>query len=257
MSGTDFDFDWDKFQAECRERAQVGRAIADELKRQNEVSRAQRASGHSVVREQSPPYGGWDSRFDRIEHMLAETFSAVTVLQEDVTTLKSDVRAMRSDINTLKSDVSALRADVDTLKSDVSALRADVDTLKSDVSALRADVDTLKSDVSALRADVDTLKSDVSALRADVDTLKVDVSTMKADIDTLKAEGSGVKGNLGTLRSEFEGLRAEVAAIREQMATKVELEALKDSVNTVADGYAHTQASLDRVADLLRRHLVG
>lgn len=59
------------------------------------------------------------------------------------------------------------------------------------------------------------------------------------------------------LQHDVSSLQRDVGAIREQMATKVELEALRDSINIVADGFAQTQTRLGHVAGLLKRYLAG
>lgn len=81
-----------------------------------------------------------------------------------------------------------------------------------------------------------------------VTILQRDVSGLQRDVSGLQRDVSGLKDDVG-------GLKREVQAVREQMATKVELEALRDSLHIVADGFAHTQIRLENVADLLKRYL--
>ncbi|HUE88374.1 MAG TPA: hypothetical protein VMO26_20040 [Vicinamibacterales bacterium] len=59
------------------------------------------------------------------------------------------------------------------------------------------------------------------------------------------------------LQHDVSALQRDVGAIREQMATKVELEALRDSINIVADGFAQTQTRLGHVTGLLQRYLAS
>lgn len=47
-------------------------------------------------------------------------------LNDDVSTLKSDVSILKSDVSTLKEDVSILKSDIFTLKEDVSSLKSTV-----------------------------------------------------------------------------------------------------------------------------------
>jgi chromosome segregation ATPase len=231
-----FDVDWDKFEAEGREIAARMRAVSAEMQRQNAISRASRAGGSSIAREQPPPYRPRESRLDRFERMLAETLNVVTVLQRDVSGLTGEVGG-------LKADVSQLTADVNEVKADVNQLKADVNELKTDVSQLKADVNELKTDVSQLKADVSQLKADVNELRTDVNELRADVNELRTDVNQLKADVTGLK--------------ADVADIRERMATKVELESFRESINMVADGFAQTQARLEYVGGLLKRYLTA
>jgi hypothetical protein len=60
---------------------------------------------------------------------------------------------------------------------------------------------------------------------------------------------------LAGITQELAHLRRDVSDIRERMATKVELEAVHDSVKIVADGYAQTQSRLAEVSSLLKRYL--
>jgi hypothetical protein len=59
------------------------------------------------------------------------------------------------------------------------------------------------------------------------------------------------------LQHDVSALQRDVGAIREQMATKIELEALRDSINIVADGFAQTQTRLGHVTGLLKRYLAS
>lgn len=97
----------------------------------------------------------------------------------------------------------------------------------------------------------------VTGLQHDVRALQHDVGGLKGDVGGLKGDVAGLKGDVGGLKRDVDGLKGDVAAIREQMATKVELEALRDSINMVADGFAQTQTRLGHVTGLLQRYLVS
>lgn len=60
---------------------------------------------------------------------------------------------------------------------------------------------------------------------------------------------------LELIAGDLVSMRRDITDIRDRMATKVELEAVKDSVQKMADGYNDTRERLDRVADLLKRYL--
>lgn len=83
------------------------------------------------------------------------------------------------------------------------------------------------------------------------------VTILQRDVGGLKEDVAGLKEDVAGLREDVAGLKGDVQAIREQMATKVELEALRDSTNIVGDGFVATQARLENVADLLKRYLVS
>lgn len=74
-------------------------------------------------------------------------------------------------------------------------------------------------------------------------------------VTVLQRDVSGLQRDVSGLQDDVGGLKREVQVVREQMATKVELEALRDSIHIVADGFAHTQIRLENVADLLKRYL--
>jgi hypothetical protein len=76
------------------------------------------------------------------------------------------------------------------------------------------------------------------------------VTVLQRDVGALKEDVGALKENVGAMKRD-------VQTIREQMATKVELEALRDSINIVADGFVETQVRLAHVADLLKRHFVS
>jgi len=81
------------------------------------------------------------------------------------------------------------------------------------------------------------------------------VTVLQRDASGLQHAVSGLQRDVSGLKDDVGGLKREVQAVREQMATKVELEALRDSIHIVADGFAHTQIRLENVADLLKRYL--
>jgi len=58
---------------------------------------------------------------------------------------------------------------------------------------------------------------------------------------------------LAEIRHDVLMLRRDVIRMRELMATKVEVESIKDDIRLVADGFAQTQQRLRDVAGLLRR----
>jgi hypothetical protein len=57
------------------------------------------------------------------------------------------------------------------------------------------------------------------------------------------------------LQSSIDELRRLVDQIRLAMATKVELEGVRDDIRRVADGYGHVSAQLQQNSDLLKRFL--
>jgi chromosome segregation ATPase len=83
------------------------------------------------------------------------------------------------------------------------------------------------------------------------------VTVLQHDVSALQHDVSALNKEVAALKQEVAALKQDVVAIREQMATKVELEALRDSVNLVADGFAQTQTRLDYTSDLLKRYLVS
>ena len=72
---------------------------------------------------------------------------------------------------------------------------------------------------------------------------------------TVEERLDGIERTLVRIDQRLGSVELDVKQIREQMATKVELESLKDDIKIVADGYAQTQHRLDRVTDLLTRYL--
>jgi hypothetical protein len=60
---------------------------------------------------------------------------------------------------------------------------------------------------------------------------------------------------VGAIVRDLSDVRRDVSDIRERMATKVEVEAVHDSVKVLADGYAQTQSRLADVSGLLKRYL--
>jgi len=62
-----------------------------------------------------------------------------------------------------------------------------------------------------------------------------------------------VEGRWGDVDGRLDRIERTLTDIREQMATKIELEAMNDKIKMVADGYQNVDKRLDKVADLLKR----
>ena len=60
---------------------------------------------------------------------------------------------------------------------------------------------------------------------------------------------------IAQLQRSIDELRNVVEQIRLSMATKVEVESVRDDIRRVADGYAHVSAQLRQNAELLKRFL--
>ena len=80
---------------------------------------------------------------------------------------------------------------------------------------------------------------------------------LEARFDRLERILTETLSTVNELKADVASLKADVAALREQMVTKVEFEALRESVDFMTDGYADTQPRLGYVADLLKRYLVN
>ena len=96
--------------------------------------------------------------------------------------------------------------------------------------------------------------SDGSAERFDrlddaLEVLAGHLANVTRDIANLQKDIAGLKDDVA-------GLKGDVSDIRERMATKVSLEATSEHVKQMADGYAATQQRLDRVADMLKTHVI-
>lgn len=74
---------------------------------------------------------------------------------------------------------------------------------------------------------------------------------------TVEERLDGIERTLVRIEQELGTVKGDVKQIREQMATKVELESLKDDIRIVADGFAQTQYRIYRVTDLLTRYLTN
>jgi chromosome segregation ATPase len=127
-----------------------------------------------TVREEATLRAKTDLELSKITHALRAqklSLQALHDTQSDhtrrLTIMEDDLRTVKDDVKVLKRDVSGLKDDVKILKQDVSGLKDDVKVLKRDVSGLKDDVKILKQDVSGLKDDVKILKQDVSGLKQD------------------------------------------------------------------------------------------
>lgn len=68
-------------------------------------------------------------------------------------------------------------------------------------------------------------------------------------------ETSDTRLVLAEIRQDILMLRRDVGRMQEWMATKAEVESLRDDIRLVADGFAQTQERLHDVAGLLRRFI--
>ena len=91
----------------------------------------------------------------------------------------------------------------------------------------------IQSDISELKEDVSELKTDVSGLKADMTEVKADVSGLKEDVSDLK--GRMTKVELCLENQVLPGIQLLAEgheSILEQTASKAELEAVKDEIDS-------------------------
>jgi S1-C subfamily serine protease len=94
---------------------------------------------------------------------------------------------MENDVSSLGSNVSSLQGDVSNLGDDVSSLQGDVSSVQNDVSDLEDDFSGLQGNVAVLDGKLADAESDISLLAGDVSSLEGDVSSAQDDIAGLQA----------------------------------------------------------------------
>jgi hypothetical protein len=99
------------------------------------------------------------------------------------------------------------------------------------------DVDPVHQRLERIDARLAGIGSDLSVVKEDVGQLKSDVTQLKGDVAQLKTDMGQVREALG------------------QTATKVELEAVREEVKMMGDGYQATLKKLDFTSQLLTRFI--
>jgi len=130
--------------------------------------------------------------------------SDFTVLQSDITALKSDDVVIKSDVVEALSSITVNDSDTDTntsdivvLKSDITSNDSDITVLKSDMTSEKSDTVVFKSDIVAIKSDGTIFKSDITAKQSNIDA---HVSDLKVAIsDAIVAFDAGDVANASDL----------------------------------------------------------
>ncbi len=162
----------------------------------------------------------------------------LTKLEEDVSTLKEDVRV-------LKQDMTEVKEDVRVLKQDMTEVKEDVRVLKQDMTEVKEDVRVLKQDMTEVKEDVRVLKQDMTEVKEDVRVLKQDMTEVKEDVRVLKQDMTEVKEDVTSLQAGQRSLENKVAQlIGDSTETKVRrniLNIARDHLNMVKGIIMHAQ----------------
>ena len=73
--------------------------------------------------------------------------------------------------------------------------------------------------------------------------------------ERLKEFQAETRAALAEIRYDVLALRNDVSGIRTEMATKAEVESVRDDIRMLAEGYSQTQQRLHETSGLLRRFL--
>ena len=189
--------------------------------------------------------GGLESANAEFAIFASNTQANVITLQNNYSTLSSDVGANYSNISTLQSSVSSTYSNVSTLQSDVSANYSNVSTLQSDVSGNYSNVSTLQGSVSTLQSDVSGNYSNVSTLQGSVSTLQSDASTNYSNVSTLQSDVSGNYSNVSTLQGSVSTLQSDASANYSNVSTlQSDVSSNYSNVSTLQGSASATQANV-------------
>ena len=75
--------------------------------------------------------------------------------------------------------------------------------------------------------------------------------------ETPDAGHGSLEERLERFERKLTAMAADLSDVRERMATRVEVEAIRDSLNIIADGYAQTQHRLAETSSLLKRYVTS
>lgn len=128
-----------------------------------------------------------------LEAKINEVAEDVSILKEDVSTIKVTIGSVIGDVNALKEDVSVIRVtmgstiqDITDMKEDVSVNTFIVGELSNDVSTLRTEVTYLRNDVSNFYVTIGSIINDVSNNTTEIKNLKYDTSVVQLDLNLQK-----------------------------------------------------------------------
>ena len=125
--------------------------------------------------------------------------SAVAELASDLTALLSNMATVSgaSDFTVLQSDITALKSDDVVIKSDVVEALSSMTVNDSDTDTNTSDIVVIKSDITANDSDITVIKSDITANDSDITTR---ISDMKVAIsDAIVAFDAGDVANASDL----------------------------------------------------------
>lgn len=122
----------------------------------------------------------------------------------DATSQLPRISVLEDDVYTLKSDSTSLSVEIDLLEADILALQLDTTNLYSMIggdttSALVSRIELLETDTTALNVNVDIIQTDVNDLKTDTTSLNVEFDTLNNFLHSFTQDKVIVTDSDGTL----------------------------------------------------------
>lgn len=106
---------------------------------------------------------------DEIDALLAVLEDDITSLETDLTTLDSELDDLSDLVDTNSDDITSLESNLSDLSDEVDTLSDSISDLETEDASLQSQIDDLTSDLTSLESDLTSLESDLSDLETEFD----------------------------------------------------------------------------------------
>lgn len=180
----------------------------------------------------------------------------ITTLQSDVTTIDNNITTLQSDVTTIDGQITTLQNDVTTIDNQITTINGEITTLQNDITVTDADITSINTNITTIQSNITTLQSTVNGLentnriaQLDIDSINSGLVIFQQNItdinnDITELQNSGVKtvagrsGNVTLTSSDITDFpHLQKLTITNQGASTITIDTI--SLSSSENGFLH------------------
>lgn len=180
---------------------------------------------------------------------LTTVTTALTALQADTTSLKTDstvikagVAALQADTTSIKTVLASVAAETTVIKADTTSIKTSLTNLAADTTSIKVSLASVLAETSAIKAETTVIKAGVSALQTDTTSIKVSLASVLSETTSLIADSTVIKAGVAALQADTTSLKADSTVIKAGVAAlqadttslKADSTSIKASLTTIS-----------------------
>lgn len=118
---------------------------------------------------------------------LRDTAMRVTQLEQQVTSLQTQMANALQDINTLRINYINIDTRMSTAESAIQNLQAEIDKIQTNVNTNSEDIEEVRSTTNINSEDIDNLRTAVQTIETTVNATTADVSDLESRVSALES----------------------------------------------------------------------